>query len=442
LHRLNELDKPTEASKTAVVRYVIHWTLRFSCLSVTNSNIRYPKPQTHLHEILRSPTQEEFDDAQTEDLRQLREDLAFELASPLGRVSYPENLTLYSYVDFVCCPTLCYELEYPRTMKIRWMEVFYKTLAIFGCIFLMVITTDEFILPVLDLSADRLHHSNSALDFGLILGETIGRLLFPFMITFLLVFLVIFEYVLGACAELTRFADREFYADWWNSCDWLEFCGSSVRSRGTLTDDKPSEGMEFTCASISPSPRLLGLEEPHVAPGCHHHNIPHLCPGTRAGHGLHHQEISWLRLHSDDASDAHRDGAAEQVGQRPHTAEQRPFLVQHDIRSEHDVRSIRPCLDTTSWRIRSSRGLAHTFTHCISSYRVSTTTVEYLLAFLYTIERTLVFRPYESGSRTTWRCLCQATVHETPFSSCILGEILVCFWTINRCNSQATLCRA
>lgn len=20
------------------------------------------------------------------------------------------------------------------------------------------------------------------------------------------------------------FADRQFYADWWNSCDWLEFC--------------------------------------------------------------------------------------------------------------------------------------------------------------------------------------------------------------------------
>jgi sterol O-acyltransferase len=21
----------------------------------------------------------------------------------------------------------------------------------------------------------------------------------------------------------TGFADRQFYADWWNSCDWLEF---------------------------------------------------------------------------------------------------------------------------------------------------------------------------------------------------------------------------
>ena len=63
----------------------------------------------------------------------------------------------------------------------------------------------------------------SYLDASLIFAETVSRLLFPFMVTFLLVFLVIFEYVLGAFAEITRFADRRFYSDWWNSLDWLEF---------------------------------------------------------------------------------------------------------------------------------------------------------------------------------------------------------------------------
>ena len=43
------------------------------------------------------------------------------------------------------------------------------------------------------------------------------------MIIFLLVFLVIWEYLLGAFAEITCFADRNFYEDWWNSSDWLEF---------------------------------------------------------------------------------------------------------------------------------------------------------------------------------------------------------------------------
>ncbi|OAK99206.1 hypothetical protein IQ06DRAFT_251168 [Phaeosphaeriaceae sp. SRC1lsM3a] len=203
LRRLSALDTPDHASKAAAVRY--------------------PNSRTHLHEIPQSPVQEEPKDANAEYVKQLREDLAFELASSLGRVSYPGNLNVYNYIDFLFCPTLCYELEYPRTDKIRWMEVFYKTLAVFGCIFLMVITSEEFILPVLDLSAARLHHADNAVDFSLILAETVGRMLFPFMITFLLVFLVIFEYILGAFAELTRFADRQFYADWWNSCDWLEF---------------------------------------------------------------------------------------------------------------------------------------------------------------------------------------------------------------------------
>lgn len=41
--------------------------------------------------------------------------LAFELTSPDGRVNYPKNLTINNFVDFMFCPTLCYELSYPRT---------------------------------------------------------------------------------------------------------------------------------------------------------------------------------------------------------------------------------------------------------------------------------------------------------------------------------------
>jgi sterol O-acyltransferase len=184
LRRLNDLDTPHSASKGPAYRY--------------------PRPSTHLHEITESPSSEEPEDVSKEKLRQLREDLAFEIASPLGRVSYPENLTTANYMDYILCPTLCYELEYPRTPKIRWTEVFYKTLAVFGCIFLLTITTEEFILPVLQESAIAMQNTTSALEFCLTLAETVGRLLFPFMVTFLLVFLVIFEYLLGAFAEITR----------------------------------------------------------------------------------------------------------------------------------------------------------------------------------------------------------------------------------------------
>ncbi|KXJ92850.1 MBOAT family protein [Microdochium bolleyi] len=165
------------------------------------------------------------DSVNSEALAQLREDLARELTSPIGNVTYPQNLTWSNYADYLLCPTLCYELEYPRNKSINWTSLIAKIVAVFGCIFLLTIISEEFILPVLQDSSLRLQVQPpiSATETLLILSETISWLLFPFMLTFLLVFLVIFEYVLGASAEITRFGDRHFYSDWWNSTDWMEF---------------------------------------------------------------------------------------------------------------------------------------------------------------------------------------------------------------------------
>ncbi|KAK2765531.1 hypothetical protein FQN54_008385 [Arachnomyces sp. PD_36] len=199
--RLSSLDTPESASMAAAVRY--------------------PSPPTRVGGV--DVHSEPKGGENKESLSSLRGDLATELTSPLGNVTYPHNLSYWNYVDYIFCPTLCYEIEYPRTKNIRWMEVFMKTLAVFGCIFLLTLTSEEFIVPVLDESAYRLQHVDAISDKALILSETISMLLFPFTVTLLLVFLVIFEYVLGAFAELTCFADRHFYSDWWNSCDWLEF---------------------------------------------------------------------------------------------------------------------------------------------------------------------------------------------------------------------------
>ncbi|THC90861.1 hypothetical protein EYZ11_009674 [Aspergillus tanneri] len=193
--RLSSLDKPGLVSMDAAVRY-------------PDPTSRNRRPSNHP----RSPS-----------IVDLREDLATELTSPLGRVTYPQNLTLCNYVDYMFCPTLCYELEYPRSQNRRWTEIGFKTLAVFGCIFLLTLISEEFILPVLSEANAQLHAVNNVADKALILAESISMLLFPFTITFLLVFLVIFEYVLGAFAEITCFADRHFYSDWWNSSDWLEF---------------------------------------------------------------------------------------------------------------------------------------------------------------------------------------------------------------------------
>ncbi|KAL8709181.1 MAG: hypothetical protein Q9220_006061 [cf. Caloplaca sp. 1 TL-2023] len=204
-HRLSALDNPENASTAAAVRY--------------------PRSSTQLSELAKTKEKKPHQD-EDEALAELREDLALELTSPLGQVTYPQNLTLYNYADYILCPTLCYELEYPRTECTQYLELFWKTSAVFGCIFLLTITSEEFIVPVLHDASLRLNADGSPLTTSetlLILSETISLLLFPFMVTFLLVFLVIFEYVLGAFAEITCFADRRFFSDWWNSCDWLEF---------------------------------------------------------------------------------------------------------------------------------------------------------------------------------------------------------------------------
>jgi len=195
--RLQALDNPSTASKAPAYQY---------------------PSSGHVPTVSEDRAQKDADD-----LSLLREDLAIELTSPMGSVTYPKNLTWSNYTDYIFCPTLCYELEYPRTAGVNWMELFYKVLAVFGCIFLLTITSEEFILPVMTESAFRLETVTSFSETALILAESISMLLFPFMITFLLVFLVIFEYVLGAFAEITCFADRHFYSDWWNSTDWLEF---------------------------------------------------------------------------------------------------------------------------------------------------------------------------------------------------------------------------
>ncbi|KAI0471962.1 MBOAT-domain-containing protein [Xylariaceae sp. FL0804] len=202
--RLRELDEPRGADKGPA--YV------------------YPTVQDPAGHLTRDGEPADSSDSEGEALSQLREDLARELTSPIGNVTYPRNLTWPNYLDFLLCPTLCYELEYPRTAHINWTSLVAKVVATFGCIFLLTIISEEFILPVLQDSGARLDDGTvSAAERALILLESISWLLFPFMLTFLLVFLVIFEYVLGAFAEMTRFADRHYYDDWWNSTDWMEF---------------------------------------------------------------------------------------------------------------------------------------------------------------------------------------------------------------------------
>jgi sterol O-acyltransferase len=159
----------------------------------------------------------DYSDAQITKLANEYADLDDELTST-GKdgVSYPHNLTYANYLDYLLIPTLVYELEYPRTSSIRPLYVVEKTLATFGTFFLIYAITEHVIIPHHEAAKGRPYTLENSIAIAL-------DLVMPFMINYLLIFYIIFECICNGFAELTRFADRGFYEDWWNAVTWDEF---------------------------------------------------------------------------------------------------------------------------------------------------------------------------------------------------------------------------
>ncbi|KAI0305859.1 MBOAT, membrane-bound O-acyltransferase family-domain-containing protein [Multifurca ochricompacta] len=127
------------------------------------------------------------------------------------RVRWPENITLKNFAVYQLIPTLVYELEFPRTKRIRPLYVFEKSVATFGTFALLYTVTETFILPYTNPNPEQ-SFARTLLDLAL-----------PFMLAYLLLFYIIFECICNGFAELSYFADRGFYEDWWNSTSMDEF---------------------------------------------------------------------------------------------------------------------------------------------------------------------------------------------------------------------------
>lgn len=126
------------------------------------------------------------------------------------QVRWPDNVTYRNFAIYQLIPTLVYELEYPRTDRIRPTYIFEKTVAFMGSFALLYTVVECFIIPLTPTPDQSFFRS--LLDLAL-----------PFMIAFLLLFYIIFECICNGFAELSYFSDRLFYEDWWNSTSWEEF---------------------------------------------------------------------------------------------------------------------------------------------------------------------------------------------------------------------------
>lgn len=140
-----------------------------------------------------------------------------------GTNAYPKNLTLNNFVEWTCFPTLVYELEYPRQERINWWYVAEKAAATFGGIGIMMVISQAYIYPHVAKTV-RMKEAGMSVDerwreFPWIVSD----MLFPLLLEQLLTWYVIWECILNVLAEVTRFADRGFYGDWWNSVSWDQY---------------------------------------------------------------------------------------------------------------------------------------------------------------------------------------------------------------------------
>ena len=135
-------------------------------------------------------------------------------------VAYPANLTVGNLTYFIAAPTLCYQVSYPRTLRVRkrWLFrrivewLFYQALTLF--------MVEQYMIPTVSnaLKGGALDR----LDFFYTL-ERILKLSLPNLYVWLSIFYALFHLWLNILAEILRFGDRDFYRDWWNASDLEEY---------------------------------------------------------------------------------------------------------------------------------------------------------------------------------------------------------------------------
>lgn len=125
---------------------------------------------------------------------------------------YPNNISLSNIVDFMFVPTLCYDLDYARTSKIRTGFLLKRVAEAIILLQLDMALLQQWIVPTLENSLQPFREMRLSLCI-----ERLLKLAIPNHIIWLIWFYLYFHSVLNILAELTRFADREFYRDWWNS---------------------------------------------------------------------------------------------------------------------------------------------------------------------------------------------------------------------------------
>ncbi|CAL4139820.1 unnamed protein product, partial [Meganyctiphanes norvegica] len=129
-------------------------------------------------------------------------------------VKYPNNLTLSDLYYFLLVPTLCYELNYPRSQRIRRGFLLKRIFEVILMINVQLAMVQQWVIP----SVKNSFKAFAEMDY-LSCIERILKLAIPNHLLWLIFFYIMFHSFLNVLAEILRFGDRKFYEDWWNARD-------------------------------------------------------------------------------------------------------------------------------------------------------------------------------------------------------------------------------
>ena len=132
------------------------------------------------------------------------------------QISYPMNITLKNIYYFWFCPTLTYQIAFPRTPFCRWGKVVTHALHLFISATLVAFLAAQVVAPNLDLLIKDLEANKGELRYQVI-ADYLLKLSITSTYIWLLGFYGFFHCFMNLTAELLRFGDRVFYQDWWNA---------------------------------------------------------------------------------------------------------------------------------------------------------------------------------------------------------------------------------
>jgi len=133
-------------------------------------------------------------------------------------VIYPDNLSVGDLYYFWFAPTLCYEINFPRTRMIRTSFLLKRALEVFVCSQVCLCIVQQYIMP--SVVSALIPFSN--MEFSLV-SERLLKLALPNHLLWLISFYVLFHSFLNTLAEILQFADRSFFRDWWNASNLETF---------------------------------------------------------------------------------------------------------------------------------------------------------------------------------------------------------------------------